>query len=283
MENSMNWLKSLGLWILALLITIGSAIYQRKTGPTYPIENNIEFAGTEIDYKLLRSHGGEGDMPVELVISDTTITSKLYFRRYKSLDDWTSRPMMRDDSLVHSSIPHQPPAGKVEYYIELKNDDISITIPQSETAITRFKGDVPAAVLIPHILFIFTAMLVSTRTGLEALFSHENLTLYTAWTLVFLFIGGMIMGPLVQKYAFDAYWTGFPFGTDLTDNKTLIALIAWIIAYFMLRKRPKAKGWALFAAITTLVIFMIPHSMMGSELDYTKLETQTQSMQQSAN
>jgi hypothetical protein len=139
MEDCMNWLKSLGLWTLALLITVSSAVYQRRTGPTYPIENSIEFAGTELSYTLLRSHGGEGDMPVEIMIPDSTIDGKLFFRRYKSLDDWASHQMIRDDSLVHSSIPHQPPAGKVEYYIQLTKNDISTTIPQSETVITRFK------------------------------------------------------------------------------------------------------------------------------------------------
>ena len=35
-------------------------------------------------------------------------------------------------------------------------------------------------------------------------------------------LGGMILGPIVQKYAFGAYWTGIPFGHDLTDAKNLV-------------------------------------------------------------
>ena len=53
------------LWILAVLITVFSAGYQRKTGPTYPIDGETTFADTNVTYTLLRSHGGEGDQPVE--------------------------------------------------------------------------------------------------------------------------------------------------------------------------------------------------------------------------
>ena len=53
---------------------------------------------------------------------------------------------------------------------------------------------------------------------------------YSFWTLVLFTAGGMILGPVVQYYAFGDLWTGIPFGWDLTDNKTLIALIFWILA-----------------------------------------------------
>ena len=92
-------------------------------------------------------------------------------------------------------------------------------------------------------------------------------------------IARMIMGPIVQKFAFGAYWTGFPFGMDLTDNKTLIVLIFWIIAFVMLRKRPTARVWTILASLMTLIIFMIPHSMHGSELDYTKVDSHIESVE----
>ncbi len=77
----------------------------------------------------------------------------------------------------------------------------------------------------------------------------------------------MILGPLVQKYAFGELWTGVPFGWDLTDNKTLIAFIFWILAVVMNRKKERPLYTAL-AAVVLLLVYSIPHSMFGSELDY---------------
>jgi hypothetical protein len=118
---------------------------------------------------------------------------------------------------------------------------------------------------------MFCAMLLSTRAGLEIFKKEPQFKKLTFWTLGFLIVGGMILGPLVQKFAFGEYWTGFPFGMDLTDNKTLIALIGWIIALIAVYKSKKPRYWVLGAAVLTLVIFLIPHSLLGSELDYSKM------------
>ena len=79
-------------------------------------------------------------------------------------------------------------------------------------------------------------------------------------------VGGLALGPAVQKYAFDAWWTGFPNGTDLTDNKTAIALVAWALALWAARGGRGARGALAAAALVTLVVFAIPHSLFGSEL-----------------
>ena len=100
----------------------------------------------------------------------------------------------------------------------------------------------------------------------------KNIRKLTIWTLGFLVIGGFILGPIMQKFAFGEFWTGFPFGHDLTDNKTLIAIVGWLIALYMYSKSKSPKKWALFGSFLLLIIYLIPHSVMGSELDYNKID-----------
>jgi uncharacterized BrkB/YihY/UPF0761 family membrane protein len=99
-------------------------------------------------------------------------------------------------------------------------------------------------------------------------FKHKNARIYTFITLAMMLVGGMIFGPIVQKFAFGEFWTGVPFGWDLTDNKTLIAFVAWIIAAIANYKKQR-PGWIIFASVVTLIIFSIPHSMFGSTLNYS--------------
>jgi len=142
-----------------------------------------------------------------------------------------------------------------------------IRIPEKEPVIIRFRGDVPAPVIIPHALLMFIAMLISNVAALMALTRNPRFRLYTFLTTIFMLVGGMILGPIVQHYAFGEFWTGFPFGFDLTDNKTLIAFIFWIVA--CVGNLTREKRWlTVLAAVVTLVIFSIPHSARGSELDY---------------
>ncbi len=258
------------LWTIALVITLFAARYQRTTGPTYPVQGEVIVDSTHVTYTFLRSHGGIGDQPVELTVPDTSVTGVLRYRHYPTHEQWTEIPMKRQGNKLVASLPHQPPAGKLEYRVLLKGKNGQIAVPPKEAIVTRFKGAVPLWVLIPHIFFMFLAMLFSTRAGLEALFNPTGkLKTLTLWTIGILFIGGLILGPIVQKFAFGAFWTGIPFGWDLTDNKTLIAFVAWLLAlFFTLKNSRQSRWWILFASIVMITVFLIPHSMHGSELKY---------------
>jgi hypothetical protein len=202
------------------------------------------------------------------------IGGTVFWKRFKTNDEFTEVTMNYNDGKLQAHLPKQPSAGKLEYFIQLSEGENQIQIPDNEHIIIRFKDDVPMFILIPHIIAMFGTMLMSTRTGLEFFNPQPKLKRLTFVTLFFLVIGGMILGPITQYYAFGAFWTGIPFGTDLTDNKTLFALIGWIIASVALYKSQKPERWTLAASILLLIVYLIPHSMFGSELDYNKLENE---------
>jgi len=277
-------MKTFIFWFLAFLITISAAIYQRATGPTYPKKHIISVNGVEYPQKLVRSLGLDEDPVVKLRISDSTARAKIYFRRYLSKEEFQSadfqfrsKPIhsfvmnkifhMTKDEVFFAEVPQQPAAGKIEYYLEI-TDQAGVNNYLKETPVViRFKGGVPGYILIPHILFMFIAMLFSNLSGLLAVFKVPSFRKYTYWTFGCLLVGGMILGPVVQLYAFGDLWTGIPFGWDLTDNKTLIAFVFWIAAVIMNRKKERPV-YTILAAVVLLLIYSIPHSMFGSQLDY---------------
>ena len=261
-------MRNLLFWILAVIITVAAAVYQKKTGPTYPISGKVNIEGKSYDYELIRSHGGETDAPITIVIPNPEVEGWLIYKRYNVDEEFTPLRMMRHGDTLMARLPHQPPAGKLEYFLQLDHNSQRVLVPQDRDTVIRFKGAVPAWALLPHILFIFADMLVSTRAGLEAIPKNGKPPTYAFWAAGLLFLGGMVMGPIVQKFAFGAYWTGAPFGWDLTDNKTLIAMIGWIVAVIAVIKGKSIRGFVITASILLLLIFSIPHSMMGSELDY---------------
>ncbi len=261
-------MKKVLFWFAAFLITLGSAVFQRLTGPTYPVRGVAELDGT-IRYKFPRSHAGAGDQLIELAPPSPEIEGTLVWRRYGIEEPWRKQPMVRQESRLTATLPHQPPAGKLEYHVELQRDGQTLLLPDKENVVIRFRNDVPAWALIPHILLMFAAMLFSTAAGLAALIGTPTANKVKI-TLLLLFLGGFVFGPLVQKFAFAEYWTGLPFGTDLTDNKTLVAFVAWLVAFLRMRK-PKGRAWIFAAALITLIAFLVPHSLHGSQLDYSKM------------
>jgi hypothetical protein len=255
-------------WLIAIIITLASVYYQRTTGPTYPLRGSVTVDGQAIHYRLERSHDSDSPQPVVIQIADSTVAGEVIWRRYPTGENWEKITMTRREETLNAALLQQPPAGKLEYAVILKKGETQIRLPEQGAVVTRFKGRVPAYFLIPHIVLMFTAMLLSVRAGLEVLGKEVHPRVYVWSTVTALFIGGMILGCIVQKYAFGAYWTGFPFGMDLTDNKTLIAFLGWIAAAFAVEKNHQSKFWILTATILMLGVYAIPHSLFGSELKY---------------
>ncbi len=198
-----------------------------------------------------------------------------------------------DADTLTASLPAQPAAGKLEYRVELETPADVVRIPGDytdaagadgdETVILRYKNPVPAGVLIPHVLFMFFAILVGVRSGLAAAVGRAEYRRY-AWTALGLMtVAGMILGPIVQKHAFGKFWTGWPNGYDLTDNKTLIMWLVWVVACAVLglarktRARERAgRGVVAIATLVMLAVYLVPHSLRGSELDYSRLDQGTE-------
>jgi hypothetical protein len=258
-------------WVLAFVITIGAAYYQRKTGPTYPKSHQVTVNGKEYELNLIRSISLERASEVKFAINDSTASGKIFFRRYPTNEDYQSAGFRFSKTKRFEgyavTIPQQPAAGKLQYYFEITDSKGTITYLKDNPIVVRFKGGVPAYVMIPHVLLMFIAMLFSTLAGLLALGKNSLFVKYTNWTLILFTLGGLVLGPVVQWYAFGDFWTGIPFGWDLTDNKTLIAFLFWVLAYVMNRKKQK-PAYTILAAIVLLLVYSIPHSMFGSELNY---------------
>ena len=263
------------LWILAVILTLTLAYYQKTTGPTWPVSGEVTLGNSKVSFVLLRSHGGKGGAPVEIKNLDKDITGDISYKRYKSFDEWTTKPMVRKGDKLFYELPHLPPAGKIEYKIVLRKGNKSVNL-SDEPVVLRYKGAVPVGVLVPHIFFMFLSMLFGIRALLEVLVGGDKTEYLAKVIVVTLFIGGLILGPIVQKYAFGAYWTGWPFGHDLTDNKTIVMWVFWLIAWLKLRKNPGNKVWPVIAIVVMLAVYLIPHSTMGSEIDYTKEGNKTE-------
>ncbi|MCB1009362.1 MAG: hypothetical protein KDB94_10770 [Acidobacteria bacterium] len=264
------------LWILAVVVTLASAAWQRLSGPTHPARGEVAVGGESIRYKIPRT--GVTGREIEVAIAAPEgVAGTVVWRRFPTSDPWEEIAMSRAGDRLTARLPTQPAAGKIEYRVRLESNGSEATLPP-EPAVARYRGEVPAYVLIPHIFAMFFGMLFSNAAGLFAVTGAGGgggAARQGRWALGLMAVGGLLLGPLVQKFAFDAWWTGFPFGTDLTDNKTAIALLAWIVALWAARGGRRARAAIVAAALVTLVVFAIPHSLFGSQLRWEETPAAT--------
>jgi hypothetical protein len=259
------------LWTLAIVLTLALSVWQRLSGPTRPVRGRVTLGGQEIRFRLTRTHAGPGDQIIRVIAPDTAVTGQVLYRRYPTGDPWVLLPMFRYGDTLVAGLPHQPPAGKLAYEVRLRRGAEWTRLTRI-AVVTRFKGDVPPWVLAPHILAMLLALLFSARAGVGALVGEPELRRWAWSAATALLVGGFILGPIALWYAFGMWWEGAPLGWDITDNKTLIAGLVWLRAALRMRNGGEARGPIATAALVTLGVFAIPHSLWGTEMDWTGRE-----------
>ena len=264
------------LWVLAFVIVTMTAGWQRRTGPSYPLRGDLEVAAGEVvSYRLVRNCTSDVDAPVRLPHSASISTVELRFRRHGTGEDFTEVELGRAEGAWTGHLPRQPAAGKLDYYLVV-NGSVRVPGEEGRFAVIRFKDPVPKPILIPHIAMMFLSMFCGLRAAMAAFREPELARRLVFVTLGCLTLGGLLLGPIVQKYAFGAYWTGWPVGEDLTDNKTLLMWLGWLVAALVTGwRRPfgaRARVAVLVAVVVMFAMYLVPHSLRGSTLDYGRLE-----------
>lgn len=269
--------KKIVLWVLAAFLAIASMIYQRSTGPTYEYKGYLDYNGENHTYELLRSHETTEGAKIELpFFDDANYNATLHYKRYRTEDSVTVLDFQLDENNQFiAQLPVQPAAGKMAYFItgNINGEEFNIPEKGEDSIVLRYKDPVSNYLLIPHVVLMIIVILFGMRAGLSALFDDGTMRKWTVVAFTAMTIGGMILGPLVQKSAFGEYWTGFPFGGDFTDNKMLIMWVTWALALAIIgfkekKKEAVSRVSVIVAAIVMTVVYLIPHSMGGSTLDF---------------
>lgn len=269
-------LVPVALWIAAFLLMAGAAVWQRLTGPTHPRRVAVTLDGRDVRFRLLRS-ATTGEPFLVSVPAPEGTSGVVRWRRFPTNEPFADVAMRREGGALAALLPSQAPAGKLEYDVILSTAAGSVRIPEGPPVVMRFKGDVPAGLLVPHVVAMFFGMMIGLRAALAAALGRPEARRYAWVTLVLIGVGGLVLGPIVQKHAFGAYWTGWPWGEDLTDNKTLFMWLAWVAAVAVLARRRDpadrvARTAVAVAAAATIAVYVIPHSLRGSQLDYSRVE-----------
>ena len=95
-------------------------------------------------------------------ITDTTVRAKLFFKRFRSDEEYQSADFhyrvypvhsfvmnkifkMTEEKGLFAEVPQQPAAGKIQYYFEITDSGGTQTFFKDTPVVIRFKGGVPGS------------------------------------------------------------------------------------------------------------------------------------------
>jgi len=245
-----------------------------------------ETLSLRIEHIPITEHIGPGEQEVMAKVETSQgITPEGVKLYYKVKDGNYQSIVMKpfgSPGYYSASIPFYPRGTEIFYYLEVTDiRGLKAFLPSDlmKPYPFTFKGKVTGIFLHAHIGSMFLALalwLLSAYYAFRSLRFREEVSKVVKMAtiaLVLFFLGGFPLGWIVAYQAFGQPWTGFPLGFNITDNKTLLIFLYWLVTLFLVKdtlfskETPKnlISGRAfsilvLIGTISTIIIYFIPHS-----------------------
>ncbi|OGC93766.1 MAG: hypothetical protein A2W25_06540 [candidate division Zixibacteria bacterium RBG_16_53_22] len=264
-------------YVIAFLLTILLLAVARRTSTRHPEEFQVKANGITLVHRSVTESFGE--TPVIRLQASSTST----VRAIVNYSETKSGPYRKMEMAVtgHGYVTDLPALEKGKkwfYHIDVMQDNMKIAqLPPANDQFIKFKGHVSPAILIPHIICMFATIFFGILTVFTAIdFARgkgeiQRTVRFLLITVIFAFLGGFPLGYAVAYQAFGQGWSGIPIGWDITDNKTVILFLFWLVTFILAAQGLSAraikispKSYASLVAVSfviTLITFLIPHSI----------------------
>jgi len=275
--------------LFAFIFTLVLLGFARRVTMVRSVHKTVEKSGIMIDHNTVPKKEGEGDaqIPVKVIgANEVKLFYKIEEREFRSVD---MTPKEGKSDVFVASIPHHKKGTKAWYYIEAQNQiadkEIAVTLPDKNSPnfkpiLLKFEGHVSPYIILSHVFCNFAAIFFSVL----AIFSAVDLkkgkstlkksVLFSLFAFIFLFIGFFPLGWALNYFTFGSLWEAFPFGTDVTDNKSQITFLFWLVTLLLVKgtilgKNPSKNlvsektysTMVIISFVVTVVMYLIPHSL----------------------
>lgn len=269
--------------LIGIAVTLLVFVVARRISRNKPVELDLEYAGARVTHTSVFEQVGPGRPRIDISIDRPGAVLPLLL--YRAGGDERLETLTMEDlgnGFWSALLPALERGARIEYGFRLLGTDESLDVRPDTTRFftLKYKGEVSATVLVLHILFIFAAFffMVESMIGSASILARgeprEFTVAMTRWVVVFTFIGGWPLGIALNWQRFGVLWEGFPFGYDITDNKTQLMFLFWVVvmlvswrSFFGRRTgrdlvSDRFYAWVVMAsALASLLIILLPHSL----------------------
>lgn len=264
-------------YVVALALTILLLGLARRISTRHPADYSAEAGGIALNHRTVTEDFGDGPKINIEATSTEGLTAIVYYSPVEG-GPYTTDSLNRMPDRFSLTLPVLEKGNRWYYHIKVSQAGKEIAkFPPGPDQFIKFKGHVPSYILIPHIFCMFATIFF----GLLTVFSSISVVRgkphirqsvrYLLWTVIFAFIGGFPLGYLVAYLAFGQGWGGIPIGWDITDNKTVILFLFWLVTFILAGRGLKGErisiskkaymSLAITSFIVTVLAFIIPHSI----------------------
>jgi hypothetical protein len=265
-------------YFIAFLLTVILLFFARLMSTRHEKTIPAQIDNITLTHRTVTENFGDGPVLIVKTPSTDNLTAVVFYSEKSGGHD-KSVAMSVTPEGFSAKLESLPKGQKWFYQIQVsKNGTPVAQFPKDDDQFIKFKGHIAAPIIVGHILFMFATIFF----GLMAVFTSIDLArgkgrmqrsvLFVLLTLISAFIGGIPLGIAVSAQTFGGSgWGGWPIGHDITDTKTEVLLLFWLITSLLslnglANKKMviSSKTYAFLVTISfivTFITFLIPHSI----------------------
>jgi hypothetical protein len=269
--------------IIALLCTLVLLGAARRFTSGKPRDLHVEDGDIKLWHRTVTEHFGPGQPHIKATLEAPSM-SKIVLH-YKTPDDPAERKLglfFIGNRQYSGYLPIYGIGSRIKYALTVTRPDGSVVrVPEGgKYYVLKFKGKAAKEAIAAHVVCMFGAFFFMTLALFGALGilrrgeGKRRAVSAARWALFFTFMGTWPLGLLLNWQTFGVLWEGYPFGRDITDNKTQIVFAFWLASLLLVRGSlfgrgeerdrlgPKGFAWAIVASFAvSLALYLLPHSL----------------------
>lgn len=271
--------------IIGVLVTVALLGLARRLTVGKPVDLEVERGGVRASHRTVTQQVGPGAPVIEVRVrpAEGAVVSGVFGD--PRTDELGELAFERSDEegLFQAALPELPKGSRVRYAVTVAapgGEPIRFPERPGAFVLLKYKGKASPVVLAAHIACMFGGffcMVMSLFGAIRILRGREGkagAVRFARWALLLSFIGGWPLGFVLNRETFGTLWEGYPFGYDVTDNKTQLMFVFWLASLLLVRgsflgrnesaDALPAKGfaWAIVTSfVVSLVLFVLPHSI----------------------
>ncbi|HEY5132644.1 MAG TPA: hypothetical protein VII85_03060 [Candidatus Krumholzibacteriaceae bacterium] len=270
--------------IISVIVTMVLLVAARWLSKGKPVDYAVREAGMTLYHRTVPAQIGPGQPLIKMRVDPPLLLGIVVRWMEPPSKEIGARGLVRvEDNKYEVFLPDLGKGARIKYWITATNSEgTRVRVPKnpSKFGILAFKGPVSKRVLVAHIVcmfgaFFFMVMSLFGAVGILRAREGKRGTVRSArWVLVCSFIGFVPLGMLLNHEVYGTIWEGYPFGRDITDSKTQVIFVLWLVSLLLVRGSfigggeekdrlgPTAFAWAIIVSfLVSLALFIVPHSI----------------------
>jgi hypothetical protein len=249
--------------VIGLVLTIALLGLARRLSTRRPYDIAVDVSDLRAQHTTVTEQVGPGAPLVSVTVEpEEGIEPVVLCRDGVGVPSYRLDMIRSGEGSWEVALPARDKGERLSYALSILREGAAVArIPEDEGSfiLVKYKGEVSPAVLILHVIFMFAAFFFMVQS---------------LWSAVGILRGGWPLGFLLNYQAFGYLWEGYPFGYDITDNKTQVMFVFWLVSLLLVRgsflsrneesDRLGARSFAAAVMVSfavSLLLFIVPHSL----------------------